>query len=103
MKRLLNVSRRFSSSHIYFYRPSLRRSLTTIHNNVTFSSKHKRSHYCGELSSKNVGQHVVLCGWIEHFRKIRPDLYFIVLRDRSGNVQLKIETTEGFYHSIMNT
>lgn len=47
----------------------------------------KRSHHCGDLLAKNVGEEVVLCGWVSH-RRDHGGLIFIDLRDRSGLVQL---------------
>lgn len=43
-----------------------------------------RSHTCGELSLKNVGEMVVLCGWLEYQRMNK----FLVLRDAYGETQL---------------
>ena len=45
------------------------------------------SHRCGELSLKNVGQDVVLSGWV-HRRRDLGHLIFIDLRDRFGITQL---------------
>ncbi|XP_050527269.1 aspartate--tRNA ligase, mitochondrial isoform X2 [Daktulosphaira vitifoliae] len=45
-----------------------------------------RTHTCGELRSNNVGEYVVLCGWLEYVRLGR----FIVLRDGYGSTQLII-------------
>ncbi|HMO17235.1 MAG TPA: aspartate--tRNA ligase [Oligoflexia bacterium] len=46
-----------------------------------------RSHYCGELSSKNVGENVCLSGWMRR-RRDHGGLIFIDLADFSGRVQL---------------
>lgn len=45
-----------------------------------------RSHTCGELSLKNVGETVVLCGWLEYLRMNK----FLVLRDAYGETQILI-------------
>lgn len=46
-----------------------------------------RTHNCGEVSSKQIGQTVCLAGWIQFSRFAR----FLVLRDRYGIVQLVIK------------
>ncbi|CAG8466626.1 22620_t:CDS:10 [Dentiscutata erythropus] len=47
-----------------------------------------RTHTCGELKSRNVGERVVLCGWAQKLRTISGDLYFLPLRDSYGTTQL---------------
>ena len=54
---------------------------------------HYRTHNCGELRINNVGESVVLTGWIRRIRELGP-IIFIDLRDRYGITQLKIENTE---------
>ena len=46
-----------------------------------------RSHYCGDLSSANVGETVELCGWV-HRRRDHGGVIFLDVRDRSGLVQV---------------
>ncbi|AXK51127.1 aspartate--tRNA ligase [Spiroplasma alleghenense] len=50
----------------------------------------KRTHNCGELTKKNLGQKVILQGWVKKTRKL-GGLNFIDLRDRYGVTQLIIE------------
>ena len=45
----------------------------------------KRTHYCGEVTE--VGQEVVVGGFVDKVRK-KGGIIFIVLRDRTGIVQL---------------
>ena len=49
----------------------------------------KRTHNNGELSLKNVGEEVVLVGWVSKKRNL-GSLVFIDLRDRSGIVQVTV-------------
>lgn len=46
-----------------------------------------RTHTCGELRLGNVGEKVVLCGWLQYQRLKR----FIVIRDGYGVTQLIIK------------
>ncbi len=47
----------------------------------------KRTHYCTDLSSANVGEEVVVTGWVQRRRNL-GQILFITLRDRSGLLQL---------------
>ena len=46
-----------------------------------------RSHTCGQLSHKNIGESVRLCGWIQYQRLGK----FVILRDSYGLTQIMIE------------
>ncbi len=50
----------------------------------------KRTHYCTDLSLKNVGERVVVCGFTQRARKLGT-LQFIDLRDRTGILQLAFD------------
>ena len=47
----------------------------------------KRSHHCGRLRKENIGQEIVLCGWVSR-RRDHGGLIFVDMRDRSGLVQV---------------
>ena len=46
-----------------------------------------RTHKCGELNTKQLGEQVALCGWV-HRRRDHGGVIFIDLRDRAGLVQV---------------
>jgi aspartyl-tRNA synthetase len=48
-----------------------------------------RSQYCGEVTLKNEGQQITLCGWVQR-RRDHGGVIFIDLRDREGIVQIVI-------------
>lgn len=51
------------------------------------TKKFKRSHYCGEITEKNTGATVTLCGWVQS-RRDHGGLIFIDLWDKTGIVQV---------------
>ncbi|MCR4430761.1 MAG: aspartate--tRNA ligase [Tepidanaerobacteraceae bacterium] len=53
------------------------------------NEKNKRTHYCGQLSESNVGEEVVLMGWVQTRRDL-GGIIFVDIRDRSGICQVVI-------------
>lgn len=47
----------------------------------------KRTHYCGEVNAAHIGQTVTVMGWVNKRRDL-SGFIFIVLRDRTGIVQV---------------
>lgn len=56
-----------------------------------------RSHFCGDLTTKNLDEEVILCGWV-HRRRDHGGVIFLDLRDRNGLAQVVVnpETAEAF-------
>jgi len=54
------------------------------------TEKDKRTHYCGVLNEKNVGEQVCVMGWVQRCRDLGA-LCFIDLRDRTGVLQLAFD------------
>ena len=52
-----------------------------------------RTHTCGELNIKNIGEEVKLAGWIQRIRNLGA-MKFIDLRDQFGITQLVISDTD---------
>lgn len=53
-----------------------------------------RTHTCGELNSKNLGEKVILSGWVNSYRNL-GGLIFIDLRDKYGMTQVKFDSNTG--------
>ena len=54
------------------------------------SEKDKRTKYCGEFTSADIGKRVCAMGWVQRQRDL-GSLIFIDLRDRTGIVQLAFD------------
>ena len=46
-----------------------------------------RTHNCGELTAKEAGKKVTLCGWVDTIR-VQGKIGFLLLRDRYGITQV---------------
>src|SRR6187431_631983 len=60
---------------------------------VPFITEVKRTHNCGQLTASNVGEEVVLFGWV-HNRRDHGGVIFIDLRDREGLTQVVFRPEE---------
>ena len=68
--------------------PDSARVLATEGEKVTdFLSQHRRSHNCNQLKMNNLGDEVVLMGWVQSLRD-HGGRRFIDLRDREGITQI---------------
>lgn len=56
----------------------------------------KRTHTCGQLRAADAGKEVLLQGWVSRLRDLSGK-FFIVLRDRTGIVQLTVEESNPAY------
>jgi aspartyl-tRNA synthetase len=46
-----------------------------------------RSHYCGQVNEKQIGEEISVCGWV-HRRRDHGGVIFVDLRDREGLLQV---------------
>ncbi|MFL5350180.1 MAG: aspartate--tRNA ligase [Hyalangium sp.] len=66
---------------------------------VPFITEVKRTHSCGQLTQQNVGQEVVLFGWVQN-RRDHGGAVFIDLRDREGLTQVVFEPDAKEAHEL---
>lgn len=59
----------------------------------------KRSHMCGQLREENIGQEVVLMGWVAKKRNL-GSLVFFDLRDKTGISQVVVREDDEVNHDI---
>ena len=58
-----------------------------------------RDHNCGELNIKNVGENVLIAGWIQKIRNL-GSMTFIDLRDQFGITQIVVKDNEDLLNEI---
>src|SRR5690606_23456536 len=56
-----------------------------------------RTHTCGQLRAKHIGQKVILCGWVNKSRDL-GGLHFKDVRDKYGMTQLNFGGYQGDVH-----
>jgi aspartyl-tRNA synthetase len=66
---------------------------------VPFISEVKRTHTCGQLTKEQLGQEVVLFGWVQN-RRDHGGAVFIDLRDREGLTQVVFEPDSKEAHEL---
>ena len=61
-----------------------------------------RSHYCGDINERLVGEEVSLCAWV-HRRRDHGGVIFLDMRDREGLVQVVFAPEAGDAFTIADT
>ncbi|MEM0014847.1 MAG: aspartate--tRNA ligase [Zestosphaera sp.] len=61
----------------------------------------KRSHWCGELRREHIGAEVVVNGWVHTIRRMGR-ITFILVRDRTGVVQVVMSSRSPYYGMTEN-
>jgi len=59
----------------------------TITQSIVKEGFMRRSTYCGSIKESNIGEEIVVCGWV-HSRRDHGGVIFIDLRDREGVLQV---------------
>ena len=62
-------------------------------NDATGRSTGMRSHMCGDVGVGDIGNEVVLCGWVARRREHGEHLAFVDVRDHTGLVQCVVDNT----------
>ncbi len=60
-----------------------------------------QTHACGQVSEKEIGKTVTLCGWVDTLR-VSGKISFLLLRDRTGIIQIFLDKglTEKYQHEL---
>jgi hypothetical protein len=57
----------------------------------------QRTHLCGDISESNIGENVIVSGWVHSKRVLSSgDLIFFALRDSQGIIQLVYEESRRY-------
>lgn len=62
----------------------------------------KRTHRCGEVSEKNIGEKITVMGWVQKLRDL-GNLIFVDLRDRTGLLQLVMDVNDKEIYALGQT
>ncbi|XP_057672211.1 aspartate--tRNA ligase, mitochondrial [Diorhabda carinulata] len=84
--KYLKSDKLYFNKKINISRPYCNHSISVSYKDENCRKYTNRTHTCGGLRSTDVGENVVLCGWLEYQRMNK----FLVLRDSYGHTQLLI-------------